>query len=306
MLTIYKTIEGVLTIQDTFTPGCWVNLITPTEEELLRVIGELQVDPGFLRAALDDEETSRIEIDDEQTLIIIDVPSSHKEGAILFLTIPMGIVLTKDYIITVSIRETTPIKELSDGVVKGLNTAQRTRLIFTLMFRIANRFLQYLRQIEKISSSIERKLYVSQKNKELIQLLNLEKSLVYFSTSLKANEVTLEKLLRGRIIKLYEEDQDLLEDVLIEVRQAVEMANIYSSILSGTMDVFASLISNNLNVIMKVLTSLTIMITIPNIVFSFYGMNVVDLPFPTIWVPTVVSLSLVGIVAFLLKKKDLF
>ncbi|MEG1579221.1 MAG: magnesium transporter CorA family protein, partial [Oscillospiraceae bacterium] len=147
-----------------------------------------------------------------------------------------------------------------------------------------------------------------QRNKELIQLLDLEKSLVYFSTSLKANEVTLEKILRGRIVTLYEEDHDLLEDVLIEVRQAIEMANIYSSIISGMMDAFASVISNNLNVIMKVLTSITILLTIPNIIFSFYGMNIRGgLPLDQFfWFPMVVTVVLVGIIAIILKKRDLF
>ena len=154
---------------------------------------------------------------------------------------------------------------------------------------------------------MERQLYKSQRNKELIQLLDLEKSLVYFNTSLKANEVTLEKILRGRIVTLYEEDQDLLEDVLIEVRQAIEMAQIYSSIISGMMDAFASVISNNLNVIMKVLTSITILLTIPNIVFGFYGMNVAGLPLDHFWwFPLLVSAAVIAIIAVILKKKDLF
>ena len=164
------------------------------------------------------------------------------------------------------------------SLVRFAETQKRTSFILYMLLQVAKRFLQYLKQIDKIYNYMERQLYKSQRNKELIQLLDLEKSLVYFNTSLKANEVTLEKILRGRIITLYEEDHDLLEDVLIEVRQAIEMANIYSSIISGMMDAFASVISNNLNVIMKVLTSITILLTIPNIFFSFYGMNVANLP----------------------------
>jgi magnesium transporter len=152
-----------------------------------------------------------------------------------------------------------------------------------LLLKISARYLQYLKQIDKLSSAMQLRLYKSQRNKELIHLLDLEKSLVYFNTSLKADEVTLEKILRGRIITLYEEDQDLLEDVLIEIRQAIEMANIYSSILSGMMDAYASVISNNLNVIMKILTSITILITIPNVIFSYYGMNVSGLPLAMAW-----------------------
>ena len=147
----------------------------------------------------------------------------------------------------------------------------------------------------------------TQKNADLIQLMDLEKSLVYFNTSLKADEVTLEKILRGRIVTLYEEDHDLLEDVLIEVRQAIEMAQIYSSIISSTMDAFSSIISNNLNVIMKVLTSITVLLTIPNIIFSFYGMNVKGLPFDQFfWPPILISVVAIVIVGIVLKKKDLF
>ena len=176
-----------------------------------------------------------------------------------------------------------------------------------MLLQVAKRFLQYLKQIDKIYNYMERQLYKSQRNKELIQLLDLEKSLVYFNTSLKANEVTLEKILRGRIITLYEEDHDLLEDVLIEVRQAIEMANIYSSIISGMMDAFASVISNNLNVIMKVLTSITILLTIPNIFFSFYGMNVANLPLDQFWwFPLALSGVVILVVAIILKKRDLF
>ena len=174
------------------------------------------------------------------------------------------------------------------------------------LLQVAKRFLQYLKQIDKIYSYMERQLYKSQRNKELIQLLDLEKSLVYFNTSLKANEVTLEKILRGRIITLYEEDHDLLEDVLIEVRQAIEMANIYSSIISGMMDAFASVISNNLNVTMKVLSSITILLAIPNIIFGFYGMNVSGLPLDQFfWFPLALTGGIILLAAIVLKRKDL-
>ena len=165
------------------------------------------------------------------------------------------------------------MEDISKGVVKGIQTNLKTRFVFTILLRIAARYLQYLKQIDKIQSYVEGTLHKSMHNKGLIQLLGLEKSLVFFSTSLKANEAVLEKLMRGRYIKLYEEDQDLLDDVLIEVRQAIEMTNIYSNILSTTMDTFASIISNNLNIVMKRMTTLTIIIAVPTIVFSFYGMK---------------------------------
>ena len=307
MLTIHKTINGKMTRLDTIQDGCWVNLTYPSEDELNTVAATLAVEPSFLRAALDEEETSRIDTEEGQTLLIIDVPAVEKDDQVVYSTLPLGIIVTEKHIITVCLKESSIIKDFQDGLVRNAETQKRTSFILYMLLRVAKRFLQYLKQIDKIYSYMERQLYKSQRNKELIQLLDLEKSLVYFNTSLKANEVTLEKILRGRIITLYEEDHDLLEDVLIEVRQAIEMANIYSSIISGMMDAFASVISNNLNVIMKVLTSITILLTIPNIVFGFYGMNVAGLPLDQFWwFPLVVAAVVIGGVAVVLKKMDLF
>lgn len=307
LLTIHKTIDGKMTKLDAIQDGCWVNLTYPSEEELNTVAATLNVEPAFLRAALDEEETSRVDVEEGQTLIIIDVPAVEKADAVVYSTLPLGIIVTQKHIITVCLKESSIIKDFEDGLVKNAETKKRTSFILYLLLQVAKRFLQYLKQIDKIYNYMERQLYKSQRNKELIQLLDLEKSLVYFNTSLKANEVTLEKILRGRIITLYEEDHDLLEDVLIEVRQAIEMANIYSSIISGMMDAFASVISNNLNVIMKVLTSITILLTIPNIVFGLYGMNVEGLPMAHLWwVPLVITGVAIAAVAVLLKRKDLF
>ncbi|HJC00868.1 MAG TPA: magnesium transporter CorA family protein [Candidatus Flavonifractor merdavium] len=308
MLSIYKTINGKMTRLDSVQDGCWVNLTYPSEDELNTVAVTLGVEPTFLRAALDEEETSRIDTEDGQTLIIIDVPSVEKDDAVVYSTLPLGIIVTQKHIITVCLKETSILKDFQDGLVRNAETQKRTSFILYMLLQVAKRFLQYLKQIDKIYNYMERQLYKSQRNKELIQLLDLEKSLVYFNTSLKANEVTLEKILRGRIITLYEEDHDLLEDVLIEVRQAIEMANIYSSIISGMMDAFASVISNNLNVIMKVLTSITILLTIPNIIFGFYGMNITTgLPLDHFWwIPLVVAAVAIVIAGILLKRKDLF
>lgn len=308
MLSIHKTVDGVMTRLDQFEENCWVHLTYPSEDELEQVITKLNVDPGLLRAALDEEETSRIDSEEDQTLIIIDLPSVEKDDAVIYSTIPLGILMTPKQIITVCLKESSIIQDFQEGVVKGVRTEQKTNFLFRILLRVASRYLQYLKQIDKIYNYMERQLYKSQRNKELIQMLDLEKSLVYFNTSLKANEVTLEKILRGRIITLYEEDHDLLEDVLIEVRQAIEMTNIYSSIISGMMDAFASVISNNLNVIMKVLTSITILLTIPNIIFGFYGMNITSgLPLDQFWwIPLVIAGLLILITAVILKRKDLF
>ena len=301
MMTIHKTVDGKMTQLHSVTDGCWVNLINPSEDELKTVAATLAVEPTFLRAALDEEETSRIDKEDGSTLIIVDTPSMEQdETGVVYSTLPMGIIVTDKHIITVCLKETSVVRDLQNGMVRDVRTEQRTRFILNILLLVAKRYLNYLKQIDKTYNHMERQLYKSQRNKELIQLLDLEKSLVYFNTSLKANEVTLEKILRGRIVTLYEEDHDLLEDVLIE------MAQIYSDIISGMMDAFASVISNNLNVIMKLLASVTILMTVPNIVFGFYGMNVGILPFAhSFWPPLAISVVIIVVAGIILRKKDL-
>lgn len=175
-------------------------------------------------------------------MIIIDIPVVEKhEKNIRYSTMPLGIMLTEKNVITVCLKETALLSEFAEGVLKGVMTNLKTHFVLHIMLRMATKYLQYLKQIDKISDHVERELRKSMKNQELIQLLDIEKSLVYFSSSLKADEVTLEKIMRGRYIKLYDEDQDLLEDVLIEIKQAIEMSSIYLNILSGTMDAFASI-----------------------------------------------------------------
>lgn len=310
MLNFYKTVDNRILKIDAPEPGCWISVVSPTEAEVAYLTGDLGVEPDFVRAALDEEESSHIESEEDQTLVIVDYPSAEEQTdenkTLLYTTLPMGIIITRDYVITVCLNDNLTIMDMAEGRVKGLQTSLKTRFLLLTLLRIAARFLIYLKQIDKLSSTTESRLHQSMRNKELIQLLGLEKSLVYFSTSLKSDEVTLEKILRGRIIKLYEEDEDLLEDVLIEVKQAIEMCNIYSGILSGMMDAFASVISNNLNIVMKVLTAITIVMAIPNMVFSFYGMNVSGLPFPVWWVPIVISLIIAAIGTLILVKKDMF
>ncbi len=310
MLNIYKTENNRLEHLETLCDGCWISVVNPTQQEIEYLTGELALDADFVRSSLDEEESSRIESEEEQTLVIVDLPTAERqdENTILYSTLPMGIILTPQYVVTISTRPHQIITEMAEGMVKNITTHLRTRFLLSLLFRIATRYLTYLKQIDKISSYTERQLHKSMKNKELIQLLGLEKSLVYFSTSLKGNEITLEKILRGRIIKLYEEDQDLLEDVLVEIKQAIEMCNIYTNILSGTMDAFASIISNNLNIVMKVLAAITIVMSIPTIVSSFYGMNIAGgMPLDQFWwFPVALSVVLSLIAAIILIKKDMF
>lgn len=309
MLNFYKTIDNRVRPISVVEDGCWVCAICPTEQEVRYLVDILGLEQDFVRAALDEEESSRVESEEEQTLVIVDVPTAEKqdeEKTIVYSTMPMAIITNNRFITTVCLRENAVITEISQGLVKNIQTHLRTQFLLSILLRIATRFLQYLKQIDKISYTTENLLHKTMRNKELVQILGLEKSLVYFSTSLKSNEVTLEKILRGRIIKLYDEDEELLEDVIIEVKQAIEMCSIYANVLSNTMDAFASIISNNLNIVMKVLTALTIVMALPNMVFGLYGMNVDGLPYPHFSFTLALAGALVLLCTLILWKKDMF
>ena len=308
MISFWKTIEGKMHRIDDIEENCWINMIRPDDVEIRKVANSAGVDASILRTALDEEETSYIDVTDEgHTFITMDIPFVDDSSKVMYSTIPFGIIITKTNIITVCLRENTLLSEFENSPPKNLNTYVRTHFMLAIMLRTANRFLQYLRQMNKISDSIEERLYVSQQNKEVVELLGIQKSLVFFSTSLKANQATLDKILKSKALRMSDDDQEILEDVLIEVRQAIEMCTIYSEVLAGTMDAFASMISNNLNVIMKALTVLTILMTIPTMVFSYYGMNMgpegLSLLYQNvIWFPFALAVTLVLIFALLFKK----
>ena len=313
MIQIFMTEDGAIHQKDEAQAGAWVALTNPTATEILDISEQYGIDPDHLKAPLDEEERSRIEMEDNYSLILVDIPSiEERSGKDWYITIPLGIITTEQSIITVCLEETPILKACMDGRVKDFYTYMKTRFILQILYRNASQFLQYLRVIDKKSDMVERKLHQSQKNQELIELLELEKSLVYFTTSLRSNEVVFEKLLRNERIKKYPEDTELLEDVIIENKQAIEMANIYSGILSGTMDAFASVISNNLNIVMKFLATITIVMSIPTMVASFYGMNVnsAGMPFATsiygFWIVLGVAAAFSLVVALIFSKKDLF
>lgn len=309
MINYYKTINGRIEGIDSYEPGCWINCIEPEGEEVASLIKDFNIEPDFFRASLDEEESSHIDYENGVTLIIIDIPSVEKfDKSIRYTTMPIGIMITEKNVITVSLRENSILSEFSEGVVKDVLTNYKTQFVLHIMLRVATKYLQYLKQIDKISDHVEQKMKKSMKNKEIIQLFEIQKSLVYFSSSLKSDEITLEKLMRGRHIKLYEDDQDLLEDVLIEVKQAIEMVGIHLNIMSGTMDTFASVINNNLNYVMKVLASLTLIISIPTVISGLYGMNIDGgLPFDNFWwFPFALSTALMIIAFIILKRKDMF
>ena len=304
MIKFYTSEDGSLRQIDSPTAGCWISVIEPNPQEIKELIEVYGLDSGFVRSSIDEEESSRIEREDDQTLVIVDTPVSSVDDDknLLFYTLPIGIILTDDYVFTISSKETRILDEAVNGSIRNLQPKLKTRFVLQLLLRIATLFLVYLKQIDKTSSAAEQELHDAMKNELLMQLLALEKSLVYFSTSLKANEATIEKIFRGRVIKLYDEDQDLLEDVLIEMKQAIEMASIYTGILSSMMDGFSSVISNNLNLVMWRLTIITIIMAIPTMVYSFYGMKTANLPLAETWFPSVLSVLLTLIVAVLLLK----
>jgi len=314
LIFYYKTIESKVTRIEKHEKDCWINCIAPNEREVEYLMKTFDIESDFLRAALDEEESSHIDSEHGKNLIIIDIPVGNKEDEnVYYSTIPLGIIVTETNVITVCLKDNSLLSEISKGIVKNVYTNLRTNFVLKLMLRMATKYLQHLKQIDKITEYAEKELRKSMKNKELIQLLEVQKSLVYFSAALKANEGTLEKIMRGRIMKLYEDDRDLLEDVLIEIKQAIEMSGIYLNILTGTMDAFGSIISNNLNIIMKFQASLGIILSMPAIISGIYGMNMGNqdkvklLPFADhLWFPFLIMIITMIISWILLKKKDMF
>ncbi|HBT65504.1 MAG TPA: magnesium transporter [Ruminococcaceae bacterium] len=275
MVHYYLTENEQLRELTSHQSGCWVSMVAPNEEELQLISKQCTLDVDVLRAALDTDERSRIDTDEGYSMVLVNIPTVEEQSdKELYSTIPFSIVLVRDTIITVCSEDSPVIRAFEQGKVREFNTKMKSRFILQFLYKIAALYLQYLRNVDKKSEEVEAKLHKSTQNRELIELLKLEKSLVYFTTALRSNETVLEKLLRTELIKKYPEDAVLLEDVIVENKQAIEMANIYSGILSGMMDAFASVISNNLNIVMKVLAIITIVMAIPTMIFSAYGMNV--------------------------------
>lgn len=275
MIHYYLTENEKLRKLDAPQAGCWISMVAPDEKELQTVSDRYALDSEVLKAALDTDERSRIDADEGYTMVLVNIPTVEEQSdKELYSTIPMSILMVQDAIITVCLEDSPVLRAFEQGRVRDFHTNMKSRFILQFLYHIATLYLQYLRNVDKKSEEVEMQLHKSTQNRELIELLKLEKSLVYFTTALRSNEVVLEKLLRTELLKKYPEDAELLEDVIVENKQAIEMANIYSGILSGMMDAFASVISNNLNIVMKVLAIITIVMAIPTMIFSAYGMNV--------------------------------
>lgn len=276
MKIIYKGNEetGISRI-DEAVEGCWINLIDPTTDEI-DSIKAMGIPADFITYPLDLDERSRTEKEDDgTTLILLRIPFFQGEKLdVPYTSIPMGIILTENMIITVCKRHNVVLDEMLRTRFRGISTAKRSRMVLRILLLTANQFLAYLREINHNTEIVEDKLQASMKNTEVLELLKYQKSLVYFTTALKANELMMERLQKTPLFHRYPEDEDLLEDVLTENQQAIEMVAIAGNILSSMMDAFASIISNNLNVVMKFLASITIVLSIPTIITSFFGMNV--------------------------------
>ena len=279
MLAILKTTVTGLERLEGFEPGSWIDLVSPTEDELERVSAELSIPLDLLKGPLDEEEKSRVDMEDGLTHVIVDIPVLvREEDEQGYATIPLGMLVHPDYFITTCLRPNPILGEFERGAVRSFATFKKTRFLFQILQTVSMFYLRYLGRIDRETDKLERELRASMKNAEIFDLLALQKALVYFTTSLRSNDAVLQKLLRTKAVRMYEEDEDLLEDVIVENKQASEMAKIYADTLTAMMDAFTSVISNNLNRVMKLLTSLTIILSIPVIVASFYGMNV-KLPF---------------------------
>lgn len=279
MITIYRSTAGGLQKETSYDSGCWVNVVAPTQEELHDLAARFDIPLDFLTDPLDVYERARMEREEGTTLIVLRTCWKDQDSKeIPYKTLPIGVILTHEMVITVCLMEAEVIRDCIEGRVKGFSTDQTTRFVLLLFMRSALLFLAYLKDLNRETNKVEKHLHRALRNEELIQLMFYEKSLVFFTTSLRANALMLEKFHSQECLRMTPDERDLLEDLIVENRQAIEMANIYSNILSDMMDAFASVISNNLNVVMKLLTTVTLVLMIPNLVASFYGMNV-ELPF---------------------------
>lgn len=309
MLKIYAMESGKreLAERTAIAPGTWVNLENPSDLEVELVGRATGIPEYMLKAALDEEERARIDVDDDTTLVLVDIPVINEEqDAYVYSTLPLAMVFNKDYFVTVCLRETSVLGDFVTKAIRNFDVNKRTRFIYQILYVNATKYLYYLKLIDRTANRIQQSLHRALKNTELIKLLDLDKALVYFSTSLNANQIVIERIRNLSTIKHYEDDNDLLDDVVIENKQAIEMASIHREVLSGTMGTFASVISNNQNIVMKLLTAITIILTIPTLISSLWGMNV-PVPFEGtvygFWVLLgIIVATLIPVIIIMIKK----
>lgn len=275
MIKYYKTDNQIIHEEERLSDGVWVQMIHPTQQESEMVAQELNVDIDDVRAALDEEESSRIELQDGYTLILVDIPTTEiRHEKQMYSTIPLGIILTQDVIVTICTEDTPVLKNFVMNRVKEFSTKKRLRFVYQILYRTASIYQMNLRIIDKRRTEIEERIGNNTEDMDLIDLHELESTLVYFATSLRANGVVLDRLTRYKRLEQYPEDKELLDDVIVENHQAIEMTSIYRDIINGTRELMSSVIDNRLNNVMKYLTSITIVMAIPTIISGIYGMNV--------------------------------
>ncbi len=313
MIKIYKTDESTLKLSNisNVEPQAWIHMVAPTKEEINLVSEKTGIAKSLFVKVLDEEEISRVEKEGEATLIVADIPYmvdySVKNK---YRTLPLGIIASNEYIVTILLKESKLFEDFENGLVKEFDTSKKTKFTIQLFLRISQGYLMALNKMNKDIQREEKILAKATKNQELLEMLNIEKSLVYFMGALKYNKITLDKLSKGTILPFFDEDESLLEDALIECNQAIEMATIYKEIMASTTETYASVISNNLNGIMKFLSAITIVFSIPTMIASFMGMNVPLGRFAThpasFIILVIISLVVAFIIAYWLKKKDMF
>ncbi len=313
MVKYYKTDNQIIHEESRLTDGAWAQLTAPTAEECGAIAEELNVDIADVQAALDEEESSRIELEDGYTLILVDIPTTeirHEKRS--YTTVPLGIILTQDVIVTVCTEDTPVLKNFVNNRVKEFSTKKRLRFVYQILYRTAAMYQMNLRIIDKRRTEIEERIGDKTEDMDLIDLHELESTLVYFATSLRANSVVLDRLTRYKRLEQYPEDKELLDDVIVENRQAIEMTSIYRDIINGTRELMSSVIDNRLNNVMKYLTSITVVMAVPTVISGLYGMNVdekwmpfSDTPYGFLIICVLTLLICVLTLWFLRKKKML-
>ena len=313
MVKYYKTDNSHIHEQENITDGVWIHMVDPTAEETMLLAESLDIDVADLRAALDEEESSRIELEDGYTLILIDVPSTEiRHKKVMYTTIPLGIILKQDLIITVCTEDLPVLQTFINDRVKEFSTKKKMRFVYQILFRTTVVYQGHLRTIDKKRNEIEERIENDTREDDLIALHELESTLVYFATSLRANGNVLDRLTRYKRLEQYPEDKELLDDVIIENKQAIEMTVIYRDIINGTRELMSSVLDNRLNNVMKTLTSITLIMAVPTVISGIYGMNLnpegmpfANAPFGFAIICAIIVAVCIFMLSFLKRKKML-
>lgn len=312
MIRIYRSEHHVLREEQIYEEGCWIRVTDPTMEESREIAEKFDIDLVDVRAALDEEESSRIDLEDGYTLILVDIPSIEvKHNKKYYTTIPLGILLKQDAIITVCTEETPVLQYFVERRVREFSTKKKMRFVYQILYRIAILYQNNLRTVDKTRTEIEERIRDDTDDIDLIDLHELESTLVYFATSLRANGVVIDRLSRYKRLEQYPEDMELLGDVTVENQQAIEMTSIYRDIISGTRELLSTVIDNQLNNVMKILTSITLVMAIPTIISGIYGMNVNEKWMPLANTPhgfviiCIITFAICLVTFWILKRKKL-